>query len=174
MQRSDLPAPFPWFGGKRKVAAEVWSRFGAVRNYVEWISHRQFAGCLPQRFVALFVDHRRAFRAFVKAAMAFAREAGRWIARCAAFVVSARLPMVSLSAFSSSWWTPMRGGILPCACSHTTLARSSHVFGSAVLMNARRSPPLPCRVLTRTVPTGNREFCPYPSSLFMDWKETIP
>jgi hypothetical protein len=30
-----ISAPFPWFGGKRKVAAEVWSRFGAVRNYVE-------------------------------------------------------------------------------------------------------------------------------------------
>jgi DNA adenine methylase len=33
--RSSLPAPFPWFGGKRKVAADVWSRFGNVRNYVE-------------------------------------------------------------------------------------------------------------------------------------------
>ena len=30
-----LRAPFPWFGGKRKVAAEVWKRFGAVDNYVE-------------------------------------------------------------------------------------------------------------------------------------------
>jgi DNA adenine methylase len=30
-----LKAPFPWFGGKRKVAEYVWSRFGAVENYVE-------------------------------------------------------------------------------------------------------------------------------------------
>ena len=30
-----LKAPFPWFGGKRKVAAEVWERFGDVANYVE-------------------------------------------------------------------------------------------------------------------------------------------
>ena len=30
-----MTAPFPWFGGKRKVAAEVWGRFGAVENYVE-------------------------------------------------------------------------------------------------------------------------------------------
>ena len=30
-----LDAPFPWFGGKRKVADEVWARFGAVDNYVE-------------------------------------------------------------------------------------------------------------------------------------------
>lgn len=30
-----LPAPFPWFGGKRKVASDVWYRFGVVRNYVE-------------------------------------------------------------------------------------------------------------------------------------------
>ena len=30
-----MRSPFPWFGGKRKVAAEVWRRFGAVDNYVE-------------------------------------------------------------------------------------------------------------------------------------------
>ena len=30
-----LKAPFPWFGGKRKAAAEVWARFGDVSNYVE-------------------------------------------------------------------------------------------------------------------------------------------
>jgi DNA adenine methylase len=30
-----LKSPFPWFGGKRPVAAEIWQRFGAVRNYVE-------------------------------------------------------------------------------------------------------------------------------------------
>jgi site-specific DNA-adenine methylase len=33
--RDQLTAPFPYFGGKRKVAAEVWARFGAVQNYVE-------------------------------------------------------------------------------------------------------------------------------------------
>jgi DNA adenine methylase len=30
-----LQAPFPWFGGKSKVANIVWSRFGDVLNYVE-------------------------------------------------------------------------------------------------------------------------------------------
>lgn len=30
-----LKAPFPWFGGKSKVADLVWSRFGDVPNYVE-------------------------------------------------------------------------------------------------------------------------------------------
>jgi site-specific DNA-adenine methylase len=30
-----LKAPFPWFGGKSKVAKIVWNRFGIVRNYVE-------------------------------------------------------------------------------------------------------------------------------------------
>ena len=30
-----LRAPFPWFGGKRRVAHEVWARFGDVPNYVE-------------------------------------------------------------------------------------------------------------------------------------------
>ncbi len=35
MSDEPLRAPFPWFGGKRTVAAEVWSRFGSVPNYVE-------------------------------------------------------------------------------------------------------------------------------------------
>ena len=30
-----LTAPFPWFGGKSTVAADVWSRLGNVVNYVE-------------------------------------------------------------------------------------------------------------------------------------------
>lgn len=30
-----LTAPFPWFGGKRGVAARVWQAFGQVKNYVE-------------------------------------------------------------------------------------------------------------------------------------------
>lgn len=34
-------APFPWFGGKSRVASLVWSRFGDVPNYVE-----PFAGSL--------------------------------------------------------------------------------------------------------------------------------
>jgi DNA adenine methylase len=38
---SDLRAPFPWFGGKSRVAALVWQRFGNVPNYVE-----PFAGSL--------------------------------------------------------------------------------------------------------------------------------
>jgi hypothetical protein len=36
-----LRAPFPWFGGKRRVAAQVWQAFGDVANYVE-----PFAGSL--------------------------------------------------------------------------------------------------------------------------------
>lgn len=36
-----LRAPFPWFGGKSRVAPVVWDRFGDVRNYVE-----PFAGSL--------------------------------------------------------------------------------------------------------------------------------
>lgn len=35
MQPNDLRAPFPYFGGKSKVAPLVWERFGAVQNYVE-------------------------------------------------------------------------------------------------------------------------------------------
>lgn len=36
-----LRAPFPWFGGKRRVAAQVWQAFGDVPNYCE-----PFAGSL--------------------------------------------------------------------------------------------------------------------------------
>ncbi len=32
---SELQAPFPWFGGKRRVAPLIWERFGDVDNYVE-------------------------------------------------------------------------------------------------------------------------------------------
>jgi hypothetical protein len=32
---SNLKAPFPWFGGKSRVADIVWDRFGDVPNYVE-------------------------------------------------------------------------------------------------------------------------------------------
>jgi hypothetical protein len=32
---ADLRAPFPWFGGKSRVADLVWERFGDVPNYVE-------------------------------------------------------------------------------------------------------------------------------------------
>lgn len=37
----ELKAPFPWFGGKSRVANLVWDRFGNVPNYVE-----PFAGSL--------------------------------------------------------------------------------------------------------------------------------
>lgn len=36
-----MKAPFPWFGGKSRVATEIWRRFGDVANYVE-----PFAGSL--------------------------------------------------------------------------------------------------------------------------------
>ena len=36
-----LKAPFPWFGGKSRVADKVWARFGDVKTYVE-----PFAGSL--------------------------------------------------------------------------------------------------------------------------------
>lgn len=36
-----IDAPFPWFGGKRRVAPLIWSRLGDVANYVE-----PFAGSL--------------------------------------------------------------------------------------------------------------------------------
>ena len=36
-----MKAPFVWFGGKRRVAPEVWAALGDVPNYIE-----PFAGSL--------------------------------------------------------------------------------------------------------------------------------
>ena len=36
-----LSAPFPWFGGKRRIAPLIWSRFGSCATYIE-----PFAGSL--------------------------------------------------------------------------------------------------------------------------------
>lgn len=33
--RTLLTAPFPYFGGKSRIAPLIWSRFGVVSNYVE-------------------------------------------------------------------------------------------------------------------------------------------
>ena len=41
MSAKGLRSPYPWFGGKSKVAPVVWERFGDVPNYVE-----PFAGSL--------------------------------------------------------------------------------------------------------------------------------
>jgi hypothetical protein len=35
MEQENMKAPFPWFGGKSRVADIVWERFGSVPNYVE-------------------------------------------------------------------------------------------------------------------------------------------
>ena len=41
MPNQTLKAPFPWFGGKSRVADKVWPRFGDCENYIE-----PFAGSL--------------------------------------------------------------------------------------------------------------------------------
>src|SRR5689334_12022497 len=35
MAAQPLKAPFPYFGGKSRIADQVWARFGAIENYVE-------------------------------------------------------------------------------------------------------------------------------------------
>jgi len=42
-----MKAPFPWFGGKSRVAPYIWNRFGTVNNYVE-----PFAGSLATLLAA--------------------------------------------------------------------------------------------------------------------------
>lgn len=50
-----LKAPFPWFGGKSRVAGIIWDRFGDVRHYIE-----PFAGSIAV-LLKRPEDHRRAF-----------------------------------------------------------------------------------------------------------------
>lgn len=47
-----LKAPFPWFGGKSRVAHLVWDRFGNVDNYVE-----PFAGSLAVLLARPYAPH---------------------------------------------------------------------------------------------------------------------
>jgi site-specific DNA-adenine methylase len=49
-------APFPWFGGKRRVAPVVWQRFGDVENYVEPF----FGSVSSWKGICHAVDHRDA------------------------------------------------------------------------------------------------------------------
>lgn len=42
-----LKAPFPWFGGKSRIAPEIWARLGTVPNYIEPFAGA--LGCLLQR-----------------------------------------------------------------------------------------------------------------------------
>lgn len=46
-----LQAPFPYFGGKSRIAAAVWERFGCIRNYVEpFFGSGAMLLCRPQPF----------------------------------------------------------------------------------------------------------------------------
>lgn len=52
----NLQAPFPWFGGKRLVASEVWRRFGRVDTYIEPFAGSAamlLANPTPARFEAI-------------------------------------------------------------------------------------------------------------------------
>lgn len=155
---TNLRSPYPWFGGKRAVAPLVWSRYFACNG------HWQFAGCLPVFFVLLFVLQRFVRRASTHDATACDWNSSRCSAKCDALDVSSRFPGSSFSLSRSLWWIPMPRGIGPCSRSQTYRARSTHLFGSATLINARRSPPRLCRVRILTVPTGNLfsppDICP--------------
>lgn len=106
--------------------------------------------------VVLLVLQRSLRRASVKARVIFALNVGAWIARCAARLTASRLPIVSFSVSSSLWCRIFPAGSGPFFDSQTTTARSRHVLGSATLTHARLVPPLLCRVLIVTVPTGYR------------------
>ena len=48
---SDLKSPYPWFGGKSRIMADVWARFGDVRNFVDpFLGSLAPLLCRPQPF----------------------------------------------------------------------------------------------------------------------------
>ena len=95
-----MKAPFPWFGGKARVASWVWEALGDVDNYVEWMGQAQCLGWRPVRLVALLVLHRVRLLAATKPAIARSLNASRWMARCSRFETRSRLSRLSLSVFS--------------------------------------------------------------------------
>lgn len=95
-----LRAPFPYFGGKSRIAGEVWARFGDPPNFVQWgawIRQSQDRGCRPVRLVLLFEDQRIVRRAWVNAAIRLSWYAGSWWERWVPLVTSSRFAMASLS-----------------------------------------------------------------------------
>lgn len=151
-----MKSPFPWFGGKSRVAHLVWDRFGDVPNYCACIGQAQSVGCLPVIFPALLrVLHRNSRRFSVQVATLLALNSGRCSARWSRLLLSSRLPGSSFSLFRSLWWIPNPLGIGPLSFSQTYCASSPQVFGSAIFMNARRSPFRLCLVRILIDPTGN-------------------
>ena len=77
---ADLRSPFPWFGGKRRVADVVWRAFGEVPNYVE-----PFAGSLAvllgrphEAKIETVNDRDRYLANFWRAVTADPLEVARW------------------------------------------------------------------------------------------------
>lgn len=143
----NLNASFPWFGA-----------------HFAWSGHPQFAGCLPAIFPVLLRVLQRISRRFLaQAATAFPLNSGRCSARWSRLLFNSRLPGASFNLSRSLWWTPYPAGIGPCSFSQTCCARSTQVFGSAILMYARRSLFLLYLVRILTVPTGKRLLAGIPS-----------
>lgn len=147
------------FGGKSRAAHAVWAAFGdSVKNYVEprCSGQSQSFGCLPVRFVVLFVDQFFSCLARFRAATHWSWKVARCIDKWSALLSISKLSRASFSLFSSRWWMQKPAGIGPFSSSHTTCARSLHLFGSAIFTHARCSLPRLCRVLIATDPMGSR------------------
>lgn len=72
-----LDTPFPYFGGKSRIADKIWEVFGDVPNYAEQCKgQEQLVGCLPVIFVKLFVVHFKMCLALIKLSIAFCLNSG--------------------------------------------------------------------------------------------------
>ena len=160
------------------AAPLVWALLGDCPHYVERSFLRSVISEMPVRALTLRtgsprrqasraadrsasvqdpflrVDHRNRFRADMSAEIDLSANSGRCRARCSDFVRSSRLSMASFSALPSRWWIDTPHGISPLAFFQTWRARSSQVFGSAILIQALTTLPRLWRVRCRMVPTG--------------------
>ena len=135
---TQLKAPWPYFWGQ------------------ECNGQLQLLGCLPTRFVALFVDQVFSLRARFSASTHLSWNASRCVAKWYDLLKISRFSGLSFSLSSSLWWIPKPSGIGPFSVSHTTCERSLHLFGSSIFTHARCSFPRLCRVRIVTDPIGRR------------------
>ena len=162
-----MKAPFPYFGGKSRSLLEIevaetpvcLAAFDigdpAKTNSIAFnISSSDHLRGWPVRFVSLFVDQFLSLLVSLNLSL-LSENSNRCSCKCSALLSRARFDISSFSLFRSLWCKLKPFGIGPLTFSHSFLARSSQVLGSAILTKALFSPPLLYLVRMVTDPKGS-------------------